>query len=106
MTRLKGFPEGTTHVLGLTGYTYAGGTIRFDMLCFKYVESVLMCYTTDSDNENPGWIEASRRFDRTPEIVPLEETAVLVEREACAKVAETDLMRHQIAAAIRARGQE
>jgi len=33
------------------------------------------------------------------------EAAVLAEREACAKVAETNLMRHEIAAAIRARGQ-
>jgi len=44
-----------------------------------------------------------------PETVPnFERFAALVaaaEREACAQLAETDLMRHKIAAAIRARGQ-
>ena len=41
------------------------------LLCFKYVNQVLMVYDTDSDNEYPQWIPASNAFNKLPNIEEL-----------------------------------
>ena len=50
-----------------------------------------------------GWRRCAEGQGET-QFCALLEAAVLAEREACAQLAETDLMRHEIAAAIRTRG--
>ena len=56
-------------------------------------------------NEEEGWRQCAKG-QRTTQFCGLLEEAVRAEREACAKIAETAIHRHEIANAIRGRSNE
>ena len=55
-------PEGATHLGQLTVNVKSGGALKMRTYAFKYEDGVLMVYTTDNDNEYPGWREAKQCF--------------------------------------------
>jgi hypothetical protein len=55
-------PEGTTHIAKCTVTTSSGGSLSLRTHAFKYEADVLKVYTTDNDNEYPGWIDAKDAF--------------------------------------------
>jgi len=56
-------------------------------------------------NEEEGWRQCAKG-QRSTQFCGLLEEAVRAEREACAKIAETAIYRHDIADAIRARNEQ
>ena len=65
-------PEGTTHIAKCTVTTSSGGSLSLRTYAFKYEADALKVYTTDNDNEYPGWIDAKDAFYRLNfTIVPL-----------------------------------
>ena len=55
-------PEEATHIAQIKVKTRSGGRLEMGAYVFKYDNEVLMVYTTDNDNEYPGWREAKQCF--------------------------------------------
>ena len=55
-------PKGATHIAQIKVKTTSGGKLELRTHAFKYDNEVLMVYTTDNDNEYPGWREAKQCF--------------------------------------------
>ena len=55
-------PEGTTHIAKCKATTSSGGNLSLRTHAFKYEADVLKVYTTDNDNEYPGWRAAKDVF--------------------------------------------
>jgi hypothetical protein len=55
-------PEGTTHIAKCKATTNSGGRLSLRTHVFKYDGDVLKVYTTDNDNEYPGWRVAKDVF--------------------------------------------
>jgi hypothetical protein len=55
-------PKGATHITQIKVKTKSGGKLEMGAYVFKYDNEVLMVYTTDNDNEYPGWREAKECF--------------------------------------------
>jgi hypothetical protein len=55
-------PEGTTHIAKCKATTISGGSLSLRTHAFKYEADVLKVYTTDNDNEYPGWRAAKDVF--------------------------------------------
>jgi len=55
-------PEGTTHIAKCKATTSSGGSLSLRTHAFKYEADVLKVYTTDNDNEYPGWRAAKDVF--------------------------------------------
>lgn len=55
-------PEGTTHIARCRVTVNSGGSLSLRTNAFKYDDGVLKVYTTDNDNEYPGWKDAKRVF--------------------------------------------
>jgi len=55
-------PKEATHIARIKVKTRSGGRLEMGAYVFKYDNEVLMVYTTDNDNEYPGWREAKQCF--------------------------------------------
>jgi len=55
-------PKGATHITQIKVRAKSGGCLDMGAYVFKYDNEVLMVYTTDNDNEYPGWREAKECF--------------------------------------------
>jgi hypothetical protein len=75
-------PEGTTHIAKCKATTSSGGSLSLRTHAFKYEADVLKVYTTDNDNEYPGWRAAKDVFYHLNfAIVPIYTTTPAAQRQ-------------------------
>lgn len=68
---IKGLPEGTTHVSTARAFNKYGSCFIVHVFAFKYDNGILKNFCTDNDGEYPEWRDASRLFNKIPEIEPV-----------------------------------